>query len=429
MTNSFARKTVFRLYQLAWSAALPILHRNIRLRQGWKQRLFRAEAQPCELWIQAASVGESYLAGEIVRRLNPEKRIKILLTTNTSQGMEILKKTQQRAVRSELNLTIKTSYFPFDQPAIMARALAAIRPRLIVLLESELWPGLLAAARQQKIKIAVINGRINKNSLKHYKIWPSLWRDIRPAKILAISQHDMARFGTLFGPDDVETMYNIKFDRVNELGLTAGRVNPLSGMIGPEERLVVLGSVREEEKKDITWLIKNIMQKAPDTIIGLFPRHMHRLKSWQKSLARISLPWLLRSDIHDQVKSGTVVLWDVMGELSPAYAIAQAVFVGGSLAPVGGQNFLEPLTCGIKPVIGPHWTNFIWIGREIIRHGLVTEVKNRQELKDVLLRDLNRPLQRQEVKQAIIAYVRSRQGGTRQACRAIKKLMTAMPVS
>ena len=423
MTHSFTQKTAFALYQLVWSVALPILHRNHRLRQGWEQRLLKKKPKPCELWIQAASVGESYLAGEIIRRLNPEKRLRILLTTNTSQGMEVLEKNRRSAERTKLNMVVQTGYCPFDQPKIMARAMARVRPRLVVLLESELWPGLMATCRQKKIKMAVINGRINEKSLKRYRVWPSLWHNLRPDKVLAISENDSARFATLFGADIVETMHNIKFDRVNELGLAAGRVNPLSALIGPDEHLLVLGSVREEEEKDIAWLIKNIMRKSPGTIIGLFPRHMHRLKSWRKALARLSLPWLLRSDIQDQVKSGTVVLWDVMGELSPAYAIAQTAFVGGSLVPVGGQNFLEPLTCGIRPVIGPNWTNFLWIGREIINQGLVTEVKDRRELAEVLLKRLNQPLQRQEIKKAVISYVRSRQGGTQQACRTIQELL------
>ncbi len=423
MTDSLTRKTAFLFYQLAWGLALPILRRNRRLRQGWEERRLKTRPRPCELWIQAASVGEAYLAGEIIRRLNPEQRLRILLTSNTSQGREILEKARRSAEREGLNMTVQTRYFPFDQPKIMARALTAARPRLIVLLESELWPGLMAACRQKKIKLAVVNGRINKKSLKRYKIWPSLWRNLRPERVLAISAPDADRFAALFGTDIVETMPNIKFDRVNEFGLAAGRVNPLSAIIGPDERLVVLGSVREEEERDIAWLIKNIMQKAPGTIIGLFPRHMHRLESWRRALARLSLPWLRRSDIQDQVKSGSVVLWDVMGELSPAYAIAQAAFVGGSLAPVGGQNFLEPLTCGLRPVIGPHWTNFLWIGREIIDQGLVVEVRDRRELAEILLKKLNKPLRRQEVRKAVIDYVRSRQGGTEQACQTIKELM------
>jgi len=146
---------------------------------------------------------------------------------------------------------------------------------------------------------------------------------------------------------------------------------------------------------------------------------MHRLNHWRKILGDLNLPWLLRSEINGQVNSGTVVLWDTMGELSPAYELAQAAFVGGSLVPVGGQNFLEPLTCGLKPVIGPYWSNFFWVGREIIDQKLVIQVNNWQELSEVLLKKLNQPLQREQTKGAVIDYVRNRQGGTGQACKVI----------
>ena len=423
MTNSLSRKIAFTFYALGWSLAIPLLHSNRRLKEGFDQRILRVEPQRADLWIQAASVGESLLAWELIKHLHPPGPVRILMTSNTSQGMDVLEKTRRWAKRENENLTVQTAYFPFDQPKIMQQALTAIRPKVLLMLESELWPGLMAACKKQGVKMLVVNGRINPKSLKRYQIWPSLWRDLRPDRILAISKTDASRFGVLFGNDLVETMPNIKFDRVNEKGLTAGRVNPLTSVIGPDERLVVLGSVRQEEERDIARLIGDMMAKDHRLIIGLFPRHMHRLGSWRKILADLNLPWLLRSEINGQVSSGTVVLWDTMGELSPAYELAQAAFVGGSLAPVGGQNFLEPLTCGLKPVIGPYWSNFFWVGREIIDQKLVIQVNNWQELSGVLLKKLTQPLQREQTKAAVIDYVRNRQGGTGQACKIIADLL------
>lgn len=419
MTNSLSRKIAFTFYALAWNLAIPLLHRNRRLKEGFAQRILRVKPQRADLWIQAASVGESLLAWELIKHLQPTGPVRVLMTSNTSQGMDVLEKARRWAKRENAHVTVETAYFPFDQPKIMHRALAAVRPRVMLLLESELWPGLMAACKKQGVKMLVVNGRINPKSLKRYRIWPSLWRDLRPDRVLAISKTDASRFGVLFGNDIVETMPNIKFDRVNEKDLTAGRVNPLTSVIGANERLVVLGSVRQEEEMDIARLIGDMMEKDPHLLIGLFPRHMHRLNHWRKTLADLNLPWLLRSEINGQVSSGTVILWDTMGELSPAYELARVAFVGGSLAPVGGQNFLEPLTCGLKPVIGPYWSNFFWVGREIIDQKLVIQVNNRQELLEVLLKKMTQPLQREQTKSAVIDYVRNRQGGTGQACKVI----------
>ena len=419
MTDSLSRKIAFIFYSLGWSLAIPLLRRNQRLREGFVQRMFRVKPQRGDLWIQAASVGESLLAWELVKHLQPPESIRVLMTSNTSQGMDVLEKARRWTKRNNTHVTVETAYFPFDQPKIMQRALTAVRPRVMLLLESELWPGLMAACKKQGVKMLVVNGRINPKSLKRYMIWPSLWRDLRPDGILAISKDDASRFGELFGNDIVETMPNIKFDRVNEKGLTDGRVNPLTSVIGPDERLVVLGSVRQEEERDIARLIGDLMTKEPGLIIGLFPRHMHRLEPWRKILGGLNLPWLLRSDISGQVNNGTVVLWDTMGELSPAYELARAAFVGGSLAPVGGQNFLEPLTSGLKPVIGPYWSNFFWVGREIIDQKLVTQVNNWRQASDILLQKTAQPLQREQTRTAVIDYVRSRQGGTVQACETI----------
>ncbi len=419
MNDSLYRKIAFTFYALGWSLAIPLLRRNRRLKEGFDQRILRVKPPRADLWIQAASVGESLLAWELIKHFQPPEPVRVLMTSNTSQGMDVLKKARRWAKRENIDVMVETAYFPFDQPKIMQQALTEIRPKVLLMLESELWPGLMAACKKQRVKMLVVNGRINPKSLKRYQIWPSLWQDLRPDRVLAISKTDASRFGVLFGNDVVETMPNIKFDRVNEKSLTADRVNPLTSVIGPDERLVVLGSVRQEEEKDIARLIGDIMAKAPRLIIGLFPRHMHRLNHWRKILDDLNLPWLLRSEINGHVNSGTVVLWDTMGELSPAYELAQAAFVGGSLAPVGGQNFLEPLTCGLKPIIGPYWSNFFWVGPEIIDQKLVIQVNNWQELSEVLLEKLSQPLQREQTKAAVIDYVRNRQGGTGQACKVI----------
>ena len=151
---------------------------------------------------------------------------------------------------------------------------------------------------------------------------------------------------------------------------------------------------------------------------------MHRIPPWQKHLDRLQVPWRLHSSLRRPVSPGTVILWDTFGALSAAYDHCQVCFVGGSLAPLGGQNFLEPVARGILPVIGPHWDNFAWVGREIVRQGLVREASDWRQAAEALVAILRSPPSRQAQQQAGWAYLQARRGGSAQACREIEKLLT-----
>ncbi len=416
-------KIAFLVYQMAWNIVIPFLRRNRRLQHGFSQRTLQELPAAADLWIQAASVGESFLAWEIIRKLDPARPMRVLLTTYTSQGMDILEKARSEAMQQTSKLTIDTAFFPFDHPALMTRAVAAIRPRIMLLLESELWPGLMHACKQQRVKVLVANGRMTAKSLSRYLFWTALWRHLRPHRILAISTDDAARFAALFGRDNVATVPNIKFDRISDQGAQAAADNPLIPLFPPDADLIVLGSVRQEEEADIMKLICAVREKNKQIIIALFPRHMHRLHNWERMLEKHGCSWQLRSRTTGPVRHGGIILWDTMGEMLFAYQLARAAFVGGSLAPLGGQNFLEPLTCGLKPVIGPHWSNFVWIGQEIIDQQLVFQAKSWQEAADLLLQNAANPPPRGQIRQEIIAYVESRRGGTEKTCAIINSLL------
>ena len=182
---------------------------------------------------------------------------------------------------------------------------------------------------------------------------------------------------------------------------------------------MVLASVRRQEEHSVKKIIQAVFYSRPKTIIGLFPRHMHRIQFWQNTLTQTGIRWFLRSKTKSKVPAGAVVLWDTIGELLHAYNLSRSAFVGGSLAPLGGQNFLEALACGVIPVIGPHWENFKWIGPGIIEKGLVRQVESWEQAADVLLRDIKSNFNRGAIQHAAQNYIRERQGGTAQACREI----------
>ena len=419
MTNNLIIKIAFCLYNLGWNLVIPALRLNKRLAEGFKQRILREKLPKANLWIQAASVGEAFLAKELLDNFKPSNPTRILLTSNTSQGIEILEQAVSEITPANRDITAFTAYFPFDKPTIMARAVRDISPKIMVLLESEMWPGHMAALKKNGCKILIINGRITSKSLSRYLIWPSLCRALSPDKILAISENDAQRFASLFGKNRVGVMPNIKFDRLDSKASSPNTKNPLETIISHETPFLVLGSVRQEEEHLIKKIIADILYRQPETNIGLFPRHMHRIKHWKNTLSRMAIPWILRSDTRKIVSSGTVILWDTFGELSFAYKISKTAFVGGSLAPLGGQNFLEAITCGIVPVIGPSWENFAWVGPDIINKGLVKIAAGWKEVADTLVKGIENPPSHEIVRKLAFEYLKNRQGGTEMSCRLI----------
>jgi len=407
---------------MVWRILSPLLRHNKRLSEGWDQRWLKSPLPRADLWLQAASAGEAYLAREIVGRLTPPAAVRVLVTTNTRQGLDILSRPPSNRQASSPGISISARYFPFDHPAHMTSAIATVRPRLVGLLETELWPGLLAACRATKTPALMINGRINPSSLRGYRVWPALWRTVAPDRILAISPGDAGRFGRLFPDTPISVMQNIKFDQwAQQVGKTGG--TPLSRYFTSDPLLAVFGSIRQEEENAVQQMLVRIHSRKPGAVIAIFPRHMSRLERWRNYLKRQNFPWCDRSRLDGNVPPGHIILWDTFGELRDAYKLAATAFVGGSLAPLGGQNFLEPLGCGVVPVIGPSWYNFAWVGEQIFMDKLVYRTTGWKSAADTMVRSLSNPVSRTDILKRVRQYAGRHTGGTRQACRVIESYL------
>jgi 3-deoxy-D-manno-octulosonic-acid transferase len=416
-----SKKTILlSLYDLLWTAALPALAVSPRLREGWSDRLLVGEGpEKRDVWIQAASGGEAYLAIEIVRRLLSGRRGRILLSSGTSQGLGVLLGSLRQMPRMIEGSSVRVRYFPFDMPRLMRKALRLWRPRVVVLLETELWPGLLWACREARVPVVVLNGRLSGSSLKGYGLSRGFWESVGPREIHAVSPEDGERFRRIFTASQVRTMKNIKFDRIAIPDTTAGPTHIFDSLLPETTPLLVLGSVRKEEEGDVLKVIRVVTEVVPEAVIALFPRHMHRLKPWERVLESTGVPWEHRSKARGPLKGGTILLCDRFGELNRVYGRAQAVFVGGTLRPCGGQNFLEPLRFGLVPCIGPHWDHFGWVGRAIVEMGLVREVRDWRGLARRLVRDLVSPVGREEILPKVAAYLEERTGGAEKAAEII----------
>lgn len=497
MMRFFANKALLGLYGGLWTAARPFLRRHKRLREGFDERLVSpswpdgidpvpdgthslpAEAEPVSIrpefdptrrdpvpdnaastddtpspthfsapgalriWIQAASGGEAWLvhslAPALLQALGEHPKLTqrpahLLCTTCTRQGLDVLERLSLSQSCPEAHIFPR--YFPLDDPALMEKAIQQAAPHLLVLLETELWPGLLAAAKKKAVPVAIVNARMTEKSASGYRLLRHIFRELAPEAVLAISAADAERFAALFGnAERVAVMPNIKFDRVDialppdaASGLRAPTLRSAMGLA--EDRLLaVLASVREEEEDTLVSVIRELRGNTGKTLpltIAVAPRHMHRVDAWKEKLSGAGIPWVLRSEgvaapvNADNVagpvdpakgrnsplscgnqppalngagrpkeEAHAVMLWDTFGELSALYAVADSTFVGGSLAPLGGQNFLEPAALGVTPLVGPHTFNFSWIGEDFFECGLGVRVEE-GTLAECLTRELTR---------------------------------------
>ena len=421
MVKKIFNEAVFKLYNAGWAVAIPFLKKNSRMAEGFDQRVLDGVSLPeAGVWIQAASGGEAYLALELLKRIRFKERVSILVTSNTTQGLEIL--AEGLTSFDDTNMVVTISYAPFDHPGIISKAVSQVKPKVMVLLELELWPGLLKALKNNNCKTIVINGRLTQKSLKGYLKWPSLWRDIAPCDVLAISESDAGRFKSLFPEAAVGVMHNIKFDRVSINNDDVAAVNPLRVLKNKFRNVIVLGSVRAEEENAVGRMICHLLKANTEVDIWLFPRHMDRVDFWKQFLDKHQMRWTLRSEKNETESSENIILWDRFGELSYAYKVADAAFVGGSLAPLGGQNFLEVLSAGLLPVTGPSWGNFLWTGEEILENKLLYKEEGWEKVSERLLDQISNFVSRDEVRARLVEYIERHQGGTQVASDKIKEI-------
>lgn len=368
MSLQFGHVFCSRLYGLAWRLARPLLRRNRRLADGFALRAVPDNwAKPADVWLQAASGGEAYLVWELLKHLPPqEQTLKILATTWTRQGLEVLQGMSNKLMESRQDLDIQVTLFPLDHPVLMYRATGMAKPRVVVLLETELWPGLLFACRRRHIPVLVLNGRLSRKSCRNYRLLdrvaPGFWDAVGPKAVSAMSHADAERFAAILPSERVSVAPNIKFDRAVVSSDTATSADLAALLPEPahSKHIFLLASVRQEEESLLAPVVKSLLVRHPGSTVIVAPRHLHRVSAWQAALG--NTPRCLRSTLNAQnpAKPGCAVIWDSFGELNALYGLVQAVFIGGSLAPLGGQNFLEPLAAGLVPRVGPHLDNFLW---------------------------------------------------------------------
>jgi 3-deoxy-D-manno-octulosonic-acid transferase len=344
-----------------------------KYRRGLAERFGRPqpwEGSATPLWLHAVSVGEAMAAAPLARELARRRPdVPLLVSTTTETG---------RAVAEQRLPASRFVFFPVDLAWIVRPTLARLRPRAVLLTETELWPNFLTACAAQAVPCVLINGRISPRSFPRYRLVRPYFRTVlRHMRLFCMqSQADADRILALGAPPDrVVVTGNLKYD-LPTLGQGENRED-LRGRLGldPACRLIVAGSTHRGEEEAVLEAFQGVAADRRSLALLLAPRHPERLEEVERLVLRRGLGCVRRSRLPGAgpVSNG-VILLDTMGELATLYGAATVVFIGGSLIPHGGQNLLEPAAWGRPVIHGPHMGNFAEMRERFLAAGAAVEI-------------------------------------------------------
>jgi 3-deoxy-D-manno-octulosonic-acid transferase len=420
------------LYSLVLILAMPMVFgyfalrglRDPRYLRGWGQRLALGKGEPCDLVLHAASLGEVNAAAPLLRSLaGLQPPVRILVTTVTPTG----------AARAQelFGAQVQHAMAALDLPDAVRRFLGRHRPKLLVLVETEIWPNLLHAARQRDLPALVVNARLTESSLRGYRRWTRL---LRPAfaglnGVLAQTATDARRFERCgVPPERVEVSGNLKFDAPpSPQSLAAGRA--LRATWGEQRPVLVAGSTHEADESALLAAFRDLQSLHPDALLVLAPRHPERFARVADSVRSAGLPLARHSQGEAVSASVQCLLLDAMGELQAHYAAADLTFVGGTLAAIGGHNLLEPAALGKPVLFGPHLDNVRDIADSLLQGGAALMVADAAELTQAVDRLLNSPESCRQMGQAGAELVKSGQGALARTLEVIRDRLETSPGS
>ena len=307
------------------------------------------------IWVHAVSVGEVLATQGLVAGLRatfPAFRIVVSTTTHTGQKL-----ARERFGERDV------FYFPLDLAVCILPYFRALRPRLVVLAETEFWPNFLRSAKRSGARLAVVNGRISDRSFPRYQNFRGLLERVLSFVdiFLAQSEEDARRMQEIGAPRDrVHVSGNLKFDvrPPEEIAI----VSKLRGVLAREQAgpVIVAGSTVEGEEEVVLDAFRFlVLERHPHALLVLAPRHKERFEDVARLLQQRGIKHTRRSQMSgNTVLTGSVLLLDSLGELASVYGLADVAFVGGSLVPRGGHNILEPAHWGVATLVGPHTENF-----------------------------------------------------------------------
>ncbi|WP_446831450.1 3-deoxy-D-manno-octulosonic acid transferase [Candidatus Foliamicus sp.] len=369
---------------LSWIAA-PALFAHMLARSardpGWRQRpwerwgVIPPTVPPGAVWLHGSSLGEvralSALAEELASR---RADLPLLLTAFTPAG--------SAAIRNDLLPAQSHCWLPLDLGLVNRRFLRAVRPALGVILETEIWPGLYAACRSAGVPLAIASARLTPRSYRRYrKVRPLMAAALSAVRVVGAQSEEDARRFRLLGPEglDVRVSGNLKFHCRVQTGARE-RGAALRDAMGSGRLAWIAASTHDPEESAALAAHRLLLDERPDSLLIIAPRHRERFAAARAILAQSGLKFALRSRDGAPNAETQVFLLDSLGEMHAFLAASDVAFVGGSIAPVGGHNLLEPASFGLPVLAGPHLSNTRETARLLIQAGGLFIVRDAREL-------------------------------------------------
>ncbi len=416
------------LYSLLWYLLAPVVafylvrrsKRQPAYRLHWHERFMgQMPTMPSPpIWLHAVSVGETRAAIPLVKALQDHfPQLPILITQMTPTGRDTAR--QLFANMGCRGQHIAFAYLPYDMPHAVQRFLSEVKPRVGVLMETEVWPNLIHAAHKRHIPLFLVNARLSERSARGYRrIRPLIAPALRQlTQIAAQTQADADRFTALASSCSVTVVGNTKFDvrpTWDSLDLAA-QFRLWCG----ERSVLVAASTREGEEA----LLLDALPADFPALLVIVPRHPERFADVAKLLEARHIPFQRRSEKQPLRPETRVWLGDSMGELFAYYRIADVAFIGGSLLPLGGQNLIEAACLGVPIVMGPSDFNFSQVTALAAQAGALQRVDTPAEVFEAAAAILHHPTLMKAMGAAGLAFAAAHQGATE---RILNVLLTTL---
>lgn len=421
------------LYRTLVSGLLPVVIPVLKIRDQltgkrrptFRERLARdlPDLPAGGLWLHAVSVGEVEIARRLIREFTavvPE--IPMVISATTASGLDLARRT--------LGERVPVIPSPIDLPGAVGRVFDAVKPRALVVVETELWPEMLHQAGRRRIPAALVNARLSDSSFHSYRRVRSLLESLLvPLRlVLARSDADAARFAALgVSPGAIRTSGNIKYDLKPD-PTPLPWIEAARAAAG-QRPIVVAGSTMEGEEETLIDTVNRLTVEGRPVFLILAPRHPERFAAVADLVTRSGLAMTRRSTGDPPNTDTAVYLLDTIGELSRAYRAASVAFIGGSLAPTGGHNPLEPAVWGVPVLSGPHVHNFVEVYDEMTAAGAARLVADGDELTSDLADWLDRPEEAAAAGAAGRLVVEYNRGATALTVAALLELIGEAPRS
>ncbi|MFQ1019948.1 lipid IV(A) 3-deoxy-D-manno-octulosonic acid transferase [Gilliamella sp. CG13] len=377
-------------------------------RQRWLERygFCKNKVKPNGILVHAVSVGETIAAIPLIKALQQKyPQLPITVTTMTSTGSE--------RVKSLLKDSVSHVYLPYDLPGAIKRFLKTTKPKIVIIMETELWPNLISQCYKQKIPLIIANARLSERSAARYgklgKAVKQLFSKI--SMVAAQNQQDGERFVSLGLPaDHLAITGSIKFD-INLSNEQRQNINQLKQQWQLKRPVLIAASTHSGEDEIILTAFKKLLLKHANLLLILVPRHPERFKTVEKLISDNGFNYLKRSTNQIPTEQTQIVLGDTMGELVELYAMADIAFVGGSLVKQGGHNPLEPALHHIAIITGEYFFNFQVICEQLIEaQGMIVCTNSADDLYSTIDRLLNDNSRRVQLGENAYLVLKQNQG-------------------